>query len=45
MTSSVHATESLVFSVLLQLIVMIAAARLLHVAARKLGQPGAAGVP
>jgi len=43
MTSSVHATESLVFSVLLQLIVMIAAARLLHVAARKLGQPGAVG--
>ena len=43
MTSSVHATENLVFSVLLQLIVMIAAARLLHVAARKLGQPGAVG--
>ena len=43
MTSSVHATETLVFSVLLQLIVMIAAARLLHVAARKLGQPGAVG--
>ena len=43
MISSVHATENLVFSVLLQLIVMIAAARLLHVAARKLGQPGAVG--
>lgn len=43
MSSSVHATETLVFSVLLQLIVMIAAARLLHVAARKLGQPGAVG--
>ena len=42
-TSSVHATETLVFSVLLQLIVMIAAARILHVLARKMGQPGAVG--
>ena len=43
MTSSVHATEALLFSVLLQLIVMIAAARAMHLVARRLGQPGAVG--
>ena len=40
MTSSVHATEELLFSVLLQLIVMIGAARAMHLVARQLGQPG-----
>lgn len=43
MTSSVHATEELLFSVLLQLIVMIGAARAMHLVARRLGQPGAIG--
>lgn len=43
MTSSVHATEELLFSVLLQLIVMIGAARAMHLVARRLGQPGAVG--
>ncbi len=43
MTSSVHATEQLVFSVLLQLIVMIGAARALHLLFRRFGQPGAVG--
>lgn len=43
MTSSVHATEELLFSVLLQLIVMIGAARAMHLIARRLGQPGAVG--
>jgi Kef-type K+ transport system membrane component KefB len=43
MTASVHATELLLFSVLLQLIVMIGAARLLNNLARKLGQPGVIG--
>ena len=41
--TAVHSTEQLVFSVLLQLIVMIGAARLCHVAARRLGQPGVIG--
>ncbi|WP_310496026.1 cation:proton antiporter [Sandarakinorhabdus sp.] len=43
MTSAVHATEDLLFSVLLQLIIMIGAARAMNVVARKLGQPGAIG--
>ena len=43
MSSSVHATEELLFSVLLQLIVMIGAARAMHLLARRLGQPGAVG--
>jgi Kef-type K+ transport system membrane component KefB len=43
MTAPVHATELLLFSVLLQLIVMIGAARLFNNLARKLGQPGAIG--
>lgn len=41
--SSVHETEQLVFTVLLQLIVMIAAARAMHLLFRRLGQPGVIG--
>jgi Kef-type K+ transport system membrane component KefB len=43
MTASVHATEILLFSVLLQLIVMIGAARLFNSLARGFGQPGVIG--
>jgi len=43
MTEKVHATELLVFSVLVQLIIMIAAARLLNALFRRLGQPGVTG--
>jgi Kef-type K+ transport system membrane component KefB len=43
MTASVHQTEDLLFSILLQLIVMIGAARLMNTALRKLGQPGVVG--
>jgi Kef-type K+ transport system membrane component KefB len=43
MTASVHATESLLLSVLLQLIVMIGVARLFNSLARGLGQPGVTG--
>ena len=43
MTEKVHATELLLLSVLVQLIVMIAAARLLNWVARRLGQPGVTG--
>jgi Kef-type K+ transport system membrane component KefB len=43
MTASVHATELLLFSVLLQLIVMIGAARICNGLARQLGQPGVTG--
>ncbi|MBC7802045.1 MAG: cation:proton antiporter, partial [Gemmatimonadaceae bacterium] len=43
MTESVHATELLLFSVLLQLIVMIGAARVFNSLARALGQPGVIG--
>jgi len=43
MTASVHATEQLLFSVLLQLIVMIAAARVANGVARRMGQPGVIG--
>jgi Kef-type K+ transport system membrane component KefB len=43
MTGPVRATEVLLFSVLLQLIVMVAAARLFNSLARKLGQPGVTG--
>jgi Kef-type K+ transport system membrane component KefB len=43
MHSSVHQTESLLFHVLLQLIVMIAAARLANQFLRRLGQPGVIG--
>jgi Kef-type K+ transport system membrane component KefB len=43
MHSSVHATENLLISVLLQLIVMIAAARLGNRLLKHLGQPGVIG--
>ncbi len=43
MNSSVHQTETLLFSILLQLIVMIAAARLGNQLLRRLGQPGVIG--
>jgi Kef-type K+ transport system membrane component KefB len=43
MTASVQQAEHLLSSVLLQLIVMIAAARLLNIVARRLRQPGAIG--
>ena len=43
MHSSVHQTESLLFHILLQLIVMIAAARLGNQLLRRLGQPGVIG--
>ena len=41
--TNVAATEDLLFSVLLQLIVMIGAARAMNIAARRIGQPGAVG--
>ncbi len=43
MTASVHATETLLVSVLLQLVVMIGAARVGHAGARAAGQPGVIG--
>lgn len=43
MHSSVHATENLLFWTLLQLIVMVVAARCGNNIARRLGQPGAVG--
>src|SRR6201995_5185246 len=43
MHSSVHQTESLLFHILLQLIVMIAAARIANQLLRRLGQPGVIG--
>lgn len=43
MTASVHQTESLLFLTLLQLIVMIGAARIMSAALRSLGQPGVVG--
>jgi Kef-type K+ transport system membrane component KefB len=43
MHSSVHATEMLLFSVLLQLVVMIAAARIGNRILKHLGQPGVIG--
>ncbi|QTC92273.1 cation:proton antiporter [Brevundimonas goettingensis] len=43
MTASVHATELLLFSILVQLIIMIGAARLLNLAFRRMGQPGVIG--
>ena len=43
MTASVHLTEQLLFSVLLQLIVMIGMARLFNTLFRQVGQPGAVG--
>lgn len=41
--ASVHADEQLLFSILVQLVVMIAAARIMNIAARAAGQPGAVG--
>lgn len=43
MSSSVHQTEQLLFSVLLQLIVMIGAARIGNTLLRRVGQPGVVG--
>jgi Kef-type K+ transport system membrane component KefB len=43
MHSSVHQTESLLFNILLQLIVMIAAARIGNQTLRRMGQPGVIG--
>lgn len=43
MHSSVHVTESLLFSILSQLIVMIVAARVGNALARRFGQPGVVG--
>jgi Kef-type K+ transport system membrane component KefB len=43
MTASVHATENLLFTTLLQLIVMIGAARIMNSALRSVGQPGVVG--
>lgn len=43
MNTGVHANEDLLFSVLVQLIIMIGAARGLNIVARRLGQPGAVG--
>ncbi|WP_159981488.1 MULTISPECIES: cation:proton antiporter [unclassified Novosphingobium] len=43
MTGSTHQTEMLLFTVLLQLIVMIGAARLMHGLFRRMGQPGVVG--
>lgn len=40
---SVNQTEDLLFTVLVQLIVMILAARIMHTFARRLGQPGVVG--
>ena len=43
MNPSVHQTEDLLFSILLQVIVMIGAARLGNTVLRRLGQPGVVG--
>ena len=43
MGSSVHQTEDVLSGVLIQLIVMIAAARLLNTLFRRMGQPGVIG--
>jgi Kef-type K+ transport system membrane component KefB len=43
MTASVHQNETLLFGVLLQLIIMIGAARVMNSIFRKLGQPGVIG--
>lgn len=43
MQPSIHQTESLLFHILLQLVVMIAAARLANQLLRRLGQPGVIG--
>src|SRR6185437_2254310 len=43
MNASVNQTEDLLFSVLLQLILMIGVARLMNTVARRFGQPGVIG--
>jgi Kef-type K+ transport system membrane component KefB len=43
MNPSIHQTESLLFATLLQLIVMVGAARYMHTVFRRLGQPGVIG--
>jgi len=43
MTASVHQTEDLLFSILVQLILMIGCARLMNTALRRFGQPGVIG--
>ena len=43
MTASVHQTENLLFITLLQLVVMIGAARIMNSALRSMGQPGVVG--
>ena len=43
MHSTVHATEDLLFQVLLQLVIMVAAARVMNTVFRRLGQPGVIG--
>jgi Kef-type K+ transport system membrane component KefB len=43
MTASVHQTEDLLFSILVQLILMIGFARLLNTTLRRFGQPGVIG--
>ncbi|MBV9621424.1 MAG: cation:proton antiporter [Gammaproteobacteria bacterium] len=43
MSASVHQTENLLFAILLQVIVMIGAARLGNTLLRRLGQPGVVG--
>jgi len=43
MNTSIHETENLLFITLLQLIVMVGAARYLHTVFRRLGQPGVIG--
>src|ERR1700678_3325114 len=43
MNTSINQTENLLFMTLLQLIVMVGAARYLHTVFRRLGQPGAIG--
>src|ERR1700759_3183305 len=43
MNTSIHETESLLFITLLQLIVMVGAARYMHTVFRRMGQPGVIG--
>ncbi len=43
MNTSINQTESLLFMTLLQLIVVVGAARYMHTVFRRLGQPGVTG--
>jgi len=43
MNTSINETENLLFVTLLQLIVMVGAARYMHSVFRRLGQPGVIG--